>query len=324
MRIPRKIVIPALTVLIGASLAGSISSTIAWYQYATKAQVAYTGTTSHCSKLLRISADGGSHWSNDIASSAFPDVTFAPITTGAQLKNAALPENFYVQPNLRQGAYENWQISSTDNYSQFEILVKVNDVNTASPQLVNEVFLTDVTIQDASTNGSLDLSKAIRVHVATTYGDNHKYFLFAKNVTSTDVGGFLDLNNDGEYDTVGYDWDQTKVLYGGGTVDTSTNPETVTPEVQTSYLMNDSNIIAEEDQYGQISGGTSIGTTSSTVGEYLRVTVTIWLEGWAMLQHGIADNIRPTNTQVWDSAKYTSKSFNVGLTFGVKLHSDAE
>ena len=55
MKTTRKLVVTCLALLTGASVAGSITSTVAWFEYATRAQVAYTGTTSHCSKLLRIS-----------------------------------------------------------------------------------------------------------------------------------------------------------------------------------------------------------------------------------------------------------------------------
>ncbi|MCQ2800935.1 MAG: hypothetical protein MJ216_03165, partial [Bacilli bacterium] len=202
--------------------------------------------------------------------------------------------------------------ASVTNYAQFKVLIKVDDMNYTITQLENDVFLTDVTIQDATTDGAPDLSDALRVHIATS---DSKYFLFAKNQISTNVGGYLDLNNDNEYDTKGYEWDTEPIIYGEENA------------VQTSYLANDSAIIATEDDYGEISGGTSIGRTKTSGN--LEVTVTIWLEGWALLQYGAeytstSSRINKTDTQVWDSETYTSKKFNVGLSFGVALHSDAE
>lgn len=312
MKTTRKLVISALAVLTGASVAGSVTSTVAWFQYATRAQVAYTGNTSHCSKLLKISSNNGASWGNDLSLNSLHTDPFSPVTTGAQAKDAALPASFYAQPNYRQGTYDHWHLASTASYAQFQILVKVNDVNTTTPQLENDVYLTDVTIQDATTDGAPDLSDALRVHVATS---DNKYFLFAKSSTSTAVGGYLDINNDNEYDTEGYDWSTTPIIYGEEGA------------VQTSYLANDSTIIAAEDQYGAISGGTSIGKTKTS--GYLEVIVTIWLEGWALLEYGVdhnasGDTINKTNTQIWDSATYVNKKFNVGLTFGVDLHSDSE
>ena len=320
MKMPKSLVIASLTTLVGASLAGTITSTLAWFQYATTAQVAYTGTTTHCSKLLKISSNGGTSWGSDLVLD--DSTSFAPITTGTQLKNAALPEHFRVQPNVKQGATDNWPYASNTAYAQKTILVKVNDVSETSPQLQNDVYLTDVTIMDAS--NSLDLSDAIRVHVATTYGSNqHKYFLFAKSVEQTAVGGYLDLDNDGAYDTYDYAWNHEKVIYGDAT---DNHDGTCTPAYQTSYLANASSVVASLTDKGDINTetGTPIGTTSATDGEYLEVTVTIWLEGWALLQYGAIGNAQSTNKQIWNSAKYTSKDFHVGLTFGVKLHSNAD
>lgn len=312
MKMTRKVVIASLALLTGAAVAGSVTSTVAWFQYAVRAQAAYTGTTTHCTKMLRISADNGATWGNDLSLSSLDDDPFSPITTGAQLKNAALPATFYAQPNYRQGAYANWFTAGTDTYAQFTILVKVNDGNAQSTQIANDVYLTDVTIQDATTGGAPDLSDALRVHVATS---DSKYFLFAKSSTSVNVGGYLDINNDNQYDTAGYEWDSTPIIYGEEGA------------VQTSYLANDPSIIAAEDAKGAISGGTSIGSTSTS--GYLTVTVTIWLEGWALLSKGIDYNnssstINKSNTPIWDSATYVNKKFNVGLTFGVALHSDAD
>ena len=332
LKFSRKVIISSLSLLAGASVIGSITSTVAWFQYATKAQLAYTGTTTHCSKLLKIAVKGNGGapgtWGNHLGMSDLPsDTKFAPITTGAQLKDAALPTNFYAQPNPKQGAYDSWLTADSNNYVQFTVFIKVNDGDTGSPQLVNDVFLTDVTIQDASSNSGLDLSNAIRVHLATTYEDEgqikNKYFLFAKETTSTDVGGYLDLDSDGEYDTKGYSWDD-KIIYGEATK----NPDdSLTPAVQESYSVNDPtdhSIIAAVSDKGELSQGTSIGKTSAANNHYLEVKVTIWLEGWAMLHNGVASNADPTDTQVWDNETYTNKKFNVGLTFGVQLHSDAD
>ena len=139
MKISKKVVITSLALIAGASLAGSVTSTIAWFQYATRAQVAYTGTTSHCSKVLRVSANNGISWGNNIILST-TDTLYAPITTGPQAKDAALigknntSSPFYAQPNLRQGLYANWLTASSSFYAKFDLLIKVNDVDTNSPQ----------------------------------------------------------------------------------------------------------------------------------------------------------------------------------------------
>ena len=368
-KLNRKIIISSLVLLSGTALVGSVTGTVAWFQYVTRAQVAYTGTTAHCSKMLQISVDDGDDditnnvWGTDILSSQLPESVFPPITTGPLTKDAPLelktreiagqfeddgvtPKTFsslfYADPNARQGLYENWVLASDNSYTQFTILVRVKDVdenyNSNNPTyLENDVYLTDLTIQDAG-NEITKLSDAIRVHFAIeSPGEEAKYMLFAKEAESTNVGGFLDLTHNGKFDTYGYEFNSTPVLYGGsdGEPDYDVITETVdeqevvvgysqirNPLIQTSYTANDSSIIASEDNMGNITGGTPLGTTSATADEFLKITVTIWLEGWCDSLIGMGGNNSPSS--VWDTEQYVEKSFNVGMTFGVQLHSSDE
>ena len=378
----RKLIVTSLALVSGASLAGSITGTVAWFQYATRAQVAYTGATAHCTKMLEISVDNGNTWKTDLGKNELaPLMNFAPVTTGEQAMDEAIsmkektsasefeedgvtPKTyqspFYKQPKPRQGLYSNWLLADSANFAQFDILVRSRDINenanSSNPDLlVNDVYLTDLVIQDATSNGDLDLSNAIRVHFATSYIDNgaekHEYALFSKESNSIDVGGYLDVDNDGELDREGYDFEnKPHVLYGGGTqtVERDSTTDEITSETlsdiptQTSYTLKDElnssspnyhGIFAKEVD-GDLSGGKSFGKTSanSTPQTYLKITVTIWLEGWSVLQHGAvpassqssSESGEPQATQsiIWDSDYYTKKSFNVGMTFGVKLHSN--
>lgn len=312
MKKHRKLIISALVCLTGATLATSVTSTVAWFQYATRVTAAYTGTTAHCSKMLQVSVDGGSHWATDLLDADLSSTeVFEPITTGAQTKNTAISQ-FYSSPDYRQGSYP-WVTAPVTSYSQFTLWLKSTDVDenygTASEvRLENDVYLTDLTI--ANNNAAADLSKAIRVHFDAESPDGtHKYFLFARDVTSTAVGGTLDVNNDGELDKAGYEWQSELCIYGGSGL------------VQTSYKASgDINNIIATDTNGVLSNGTSFGKTSSSSSSYLKITVTIWLEGWALLNTGNTGNAQTSNTAVWNSTTYASKDFNVGMTFGVQLY----
>ena len=365
MKMPKKVVVSSLALFSALTLAGSISGTIAWYQYATRAQVAYTGTSAHCSKLLQLSVDNGTSWSSDIKSSELPSVSFAPITTGAQDKDAPLwakhktitifdddgitpvgtqnvSSYFYAQPDRGQGLYDNWLLAADTSYAQFDILIKVKDIdgkvkdidgNDVETKLINDVYLTDLTIEDANRTNQLDLANAIRVHISSEYKDNDitekKNFLFAKESESIEVGGFLDIDEDGELDMIGYEWDRQTCLYGAGTFIPATYDDegnkltddsyTDVP-YQYSYKADDSSIIAGELD-GELVGGTPIGKTCAGENDFLKVTVTIWLEGWSSLLRGSNGT---QDTSIWDAESYLEQKFNVGMTFGVALHNSNE
>ena len=306
----KKLIIPSFVLLIGGSLAGTVSSTVAWFQYATRAQVAYVGGLSHCSKLLKISVDNGAHWGSDYyqndMASHIQGNKLIPITTGVQLKNAAL-DKFYKQPEAGLGGtYDHWLEANSSNYARFEILVKSVDVDGADTEtrLVNDVYINKLVIEDDSTNGTgSDLSDSIRVHLAVTSSTGTSNFLFAKSVTETVVGGTLDLNDDGKIDKSLDSWGVDDCIYG------------VEGGKQTSYKINDTSVISEDLDNPS---GVSIGKTGDVD---MRIVVTTWIEGWSKLDHGLENNASgETDTPIWDPTSYIGKQFNVGIRLGVKSH----
>ena len=306
----KKVLIPSFALLIGGSLAATLSSTLAWFQYATRAQVAYVGAMTHSTKLLKISIDNGGHWGNDYyqtdTASRITGNHLVPITTGEQAKDAALSD-FYAQPDFGHGGdYSHWTAADSNNYAQFTILARVTDVDGANTPtaLENDVYITELLIQDDSTNGTTnDLSDAVRVHIAVTDANGaKKNFLFAKSVTSTTVGGYLDLNNDGDFDKDLDSWGTQDCYYGENAS-------------QTSYLYNDTTIISADPDNPS---GVSIGKTGNG---YMTIIITTWIEGWSKLDQGLDGNANgATNTPVWDPAAYVGKKFNVGIRLGVKSH----
>ena len=325
----KKVIIPGFALLIGASLTATISSTLAWFQNATRARLAYVGALSHCSKLLKISVDNGLHWGNDYyqndMESHIQGNHLLPITTGPQAKDDALAYynkdvgnnqqksfvRFYSQPNQGYGGdYSHWYYSNGNDYAQFTILVKVNDLDgDTNPRLVNDVYLSKIIIKDDSANAAgSDLSDAVRVHISVTDATSSiKNFLFAKTATPTKVGGKLDLNNDGVIDKDLVAWDGSDCVYG------------VENGYQYAYAIDDADVVVEDpDNPAQGTNPVSIGKTGSA---YMRIVVTTWIEGWAKLDHGYEDNATgPTDTAVWNPEEYVNKKFNVGIRLGVKSH----
>ena len=283
MKKSRNFIISSLVALTGVTLASSVTGTVAWFQYATSASVAYTGTTVACSKLLQLSVDGGNPATDVVIDN---DDKFYPVTSGAMAKDDDLGD-LHLGPTYRKADMSDWGVATAGtHYQQFTLEISFNDVSDGD--LANgapedaEIELSDLTIVG-------DIDAAVRVHLSVDGGDN---YLFSAAGGSIDVCGQLDLNNDGKYDVSGYAFEQqTAISYGG------TNQE--------------------QEAYAAFSDAASAIDLGSTGNGSLEITVTIWVEGWAKLATGHANNKETSDTAVWDNATYDENDFHVGMTFDV-------
>ena len=319
-----KIIIPAAMLAVGVALVGSISSTLAWYQYSTKAQAAYIGTSVGQSENLEIKKKDGK-WTGNLSSAeveklAGADVTpknLIPVTPGISgdgnlAKDAALPAIADFENSIETGieGYGEQRGDIATNVVQFTLNIHYKQVDSEVSYKAKKLKLVDLTIMDnasaASTKG--DLYKAIRVHISA--GDSHR--LYANNGKSSDetittaTYGFLDTINSGRnqsgepiYDKKeGYEWDpqsQENVVYG----------------------INNSQQVAYNTSYAD-NLNWEIGDLPATEAG-LAVTVTIWLEGWQKLSgvpSGNADKAGESpSSAMWDPQAYSNKKFNVGMRF---------
>ena len=94
-----KIIVSALALAIGGSLAGSVGSTVAWYQYSTRANVSYVGEASGVSSNLqmRFVGEADTAWRTRITwqemnTKLGDGMKIVPMTFGALGKDAELPD----------------------------------------------------------------------------------------------------------------------------------------------------------------------------------------------------------------------------------------
>ena len=352
-----KIIVSTLALAMGAALAGSVSGTVAWFQYSTRAQGTYIGTSAHCSEMLEMAANGSGTYAsvvNNISSAAGGN-KLEPITTGAFTKDSELD----VSKLKRNPVYQiedpaGWVNATNNNYVQFTLKFRVRDVNTTSTYLSDhKLYLLDVDIvsladSSGASTSDLDLYKAVRVHISNGTGEGSYNKLFANGSTETATNGYLDLNGDGDDDLEpGYSWSGTldKVNYG------------IADSKQTTYDASDKSIFADDSDLNAIvANGNELGTISDS----LTITVTIWLEGWTKLggvdavtgvkytteeaaayneEHNLNEGdpgyvttddwkVEPVEAQdgsaTWNAADYIGKNFGVGLRFGTDAHKVTE
>ena len=365
MKIKKKsIIIPAFALLIGASLAGSISGTVAWYQYSTRVNAAYVGVSGGTSGNLQMRLRDGNYSAQTgdwVSRLSIADIQgylngtteqygskLVPITSGAMDKDAALPEDFYLNPIYGVKNYADWAKASEANYVVIPLQLRyIERDGSGDPDAVNaerEVFLTELLIQEDHTNAAnekLDLSDAIRFHI-DAYGTddalvpgNHINRLISKNGGTTETSGNLDLDGDGSLDSeyvsdkYGFEGNTTQAItYGDGRQYSFSNgtdlvqnqvwhnakgdegtDEKVYPMVAKS---NGLDIVEASKEYDS-GKSKSIGSTIASEDKFLNVDITIWVEGWQSFQKQDS-----SYSSIWNE-DYINSKFNVGFEFAIDL-----
>lgn len=338
-----KIIVSALALAIGGSLAGSVGSTIAWYQYSTRANVSYIGEASGISSNLQMrfkseSADEEAWrtritWDEmdaELHNGGFAE-KLVPMTFGKLNKDDPLPAKGYTQPAPGVSDMTKWIEATEKNYAQFTLQLRnINREGATAANDAQDVYLSKLVLQkDLKTpTGKEDISNALRVHISSVAGSTTKNKLISKLGGDTKTSGKLDIDGDGDLDQAypeddefgfGYDGDNhvalEDVIYG------DQNNDKVANETQASYsasyqssdanaflVYSENNILYNDQTKSVLENAKSIGQTLEGSSGYLEVTITIWLEGWQEFN----DNA------IWDATKYVDSKFDVGIQFAIQ------
>lgn len=202
-----KIVVPTLAIAIGAAIVGSISGTVAWYQYSTRVSTAYLGTSAGTAGNLKLRIkDSGGEWLNSLTKEDIATYlqgegvgqNIIPITAGAMgaddaiaMYNAAanpatdpadMKPLFYKNPIRgfdERVEYNSWIKADNSMFVQIPLEVAfieydgVKKGEEDKEYLEKDVYISDLLIQEDWQNNSdpenlkKDLSSAIRVHVSS-------------------------------------------------------------------------------------------------------------------------------------------------------------
>ena len=339
-----KIIVSALALAIGGSLAGSVGSTIAWYQYSTRANVSYIGQASGISSNLQMrfksEAADDDAWRTRITWDEMDAELLAggfasklvPMTFGKLNKDDPIADKKgYIQPTPGVSDMTKWVEATEKNYAQFTL--QLRNINREGATAVNDaqdVYLSKLVLQkDLKTPaGKEDISNALRVHVSSASGSTKKYKLISKLGGDTKTSGKLDLDGDTLDDQAypeddefgfGYDGDNhvalEDVIYGDQNNDKTPN------EIQASYsasyqssdanaflVYSENNILYNDQTKADLDNAKSIGQTLAGSSDYLEVTITIWIEGWQEFN----------DKAIWDATKYVDSKFDVGIQFAIQ------
>ena len=222
-----KIIVSAFALLIGTSLAGSVTGTLAWYQYSTRSNVSFLGEASGISGNLQVRFQGqdNTKWKTKLTygelETYLANTDYAkdvqPITFGSLTKDSALPEKAYIQPAAGVQAMANWKVAEKKHYVRIPLQLRfverdgeLNNNNVDDKNVQKDVYLTKLLIQQDASNATnangakSDLSDAVRVHVHAYKSTDEAHTkvdkLISKTGGSTATSGKLDLDGDGSID----------------------------------------------------------------------------------------------------------------------------
>lgn len=203
----KKVVIPALMTVISIGLIGSVSGTVAWYQYNTRVSASYYGASAgSVTENLKLRVGDG-EWKTELRAADIQAYLTAhghdgsnlrPVTAGAQEKDEELG-TLYRNPVYQHAKQDTWaRANAQKDYITFPLELQVRDIdgkeNEADyTELAKAVYLQNVVIGDRPVGGKKDISSAIRLHLDS----EDVKALISKDGNDTQVHGALDLLNDG-------------------------------------------------------------------------------------------------------------------------------
>lgn len=230
-----RFVVTALIVCATAALVGSISSTIAWYQYSTRVTAVYLGASAGSKGNLKLRIKGSNSWTSDLTYRQVADYLAAedkgqlvtPITSGPMNADDAIRTNangkpvFYQNPDggvpVETVDYSNasWVLADDSMYVSIPLELKYESENANGVSyLEKDVYVSNLLIQGDwqnyadPENKKEDISGAVRVHLSSyqsnDQSENHQDTavnrLISKNGGTVLTEGYLDLDGDGDLD----------------------------------------------------------------------------------------------------------------------------
>lgn len=318
----KNIIIPALMMAVGLGLVGSISGTVAWYQYSTRVTTSYIGASAKCTESLQISLTGEDNAyvselkTADIKAAATENCNgeaFQPVTSAAAHATAvvsgAQSYAYKGHPMYQNFEYSTWQDAPVNSYLQYDLYFRVLDVDGAEAgqeaYIAKKLYFEDFVINFTGNAGASETAfkDALRFQFDQINGSASSILLSNTARSSMKLGGKLDLNGDGNFDkTHAYEWqDATETVYGDESL------------VQTTAAIADYKGTLTNGKL--VAGSNELGTTvAAASGAYAKASalhfkVTMWLEGWDATGTTAA-------TSIWDAIDYIG-SFQIGMTFGI-------
>ena len=222
-----RFVVTTLAICSAGALLGSISSTIAWYQFSTRVSAVFLGASTGEQSNLRLRIKGTDNWTtdltyrdvNDYLASVHKGQKITPITSGFMDADSAIKKDdsgemvFYQNPteeDVERVDYTSpsWRRAEDSMYVSIPLeLSYIQKTEESDKFLEKDVYISNLLIQEDyknRNNAKKDLSESIRVHISAYQSNDQQNTelnrLISKNGGTILTEGHLDIGGDGDLD----------------------------------------------------------------------------------------------------------------------------
>ncbi len=323
MKMNKKLVVPFLSSVIGLSIAGGLGGAFAWYQFNSQVRTGFIGTSVADTGLLQIGYDDGSGhiiWGRD---RFLPNTSLKPVTFGELNSDGTLKTHAYGYPESgKQNGNDyttGWtEIQNGSGFYQYDIYLRAlkadpealgdatNNINPGYKLVAQDVYMSQLTLEDSNGGADALIVDAVRVHLNVK--DGRKDLLSKNEISASEplnLYGQLDLDGDGQADKYeAFPWESNydQVLTYG------INGETQVTKAASS-------LVQARDSEGKMPAtpNEKLICTTKTGTEMTKITITVWLEGWALLKYGNTD----AKSNIWNPHMNAGMDVRVGMIFDV-------
>lgn len=308
MKINKKVLIPVFATALGLSVIGGVGGAVAWYQYNSKVTASYIGVSTADTGVLRISENQGSTWTRAVdkgSNNTLKPVTFEKDASDKfdMSKGWTTPEagagnglglgSYYEGKDYvpasgsaaEQKGYAGWIKADSTAFAQFDLYFDAFQVNPDEATQASEgykhvarpVFLSNYILRSLDSNDQVITTKfaeeAIRIQfdIYNASGEVAQQIITGKAEGTTALNGKLDLDGSGAVDKY-HATPFNNVTTGEGGLDGQ----------EIEYGIHGANqSVKALGSYNSASN--ALFSTSGDEAKPVHVKISIWLEGWALL-----------------------------------------
>lgn len=346
MKINKKVLIPICATAMGLSTIGGIAGAVAWYQYNSKVTASFVGASVADTGILQIgykeNPTSDITWGRDFFAGG-DAAKLVPVTFGAMNPDGTLPEKAYAYPQSGCGEgyvghdytanekvdhkIDGWvEAEEGKQYYQFEVYLQAYQTMSSMKEgyklVERDVYLSDLILK--SVEQEKEAEEALRVHIDV---EGQEKLLLSKNAhdstSKLPLFDNLDLDKNGRNDKYHKSlFNDSLLAYGvddQGDAIHSDGEEIIYGE-KDKYQETKSlpGLVKSRDADGKMSEELDkrILRTRTDEANPVKLTITVWLEGWELLNSGELDgNNDPIKSNIWNPYYSAGTEVQLGLQF---------